>query len=211
MGIESFAEDVKESVKKRLGNSFDVTVRREKKNNGIICTGLCVKEHNASVSPVVYIDSHYDTYKKGNTTPADTANYVADTCRRRRPVVDIRRFLNYEDVRNSIVYKLINTDKNRELLEDLPHMEYLDLSIVFQFMVKQEEMEAGTILIHNAHAKLWGVSVGELHSAAVRNTPKLLGYEVKSFGQVMCEIMPEKSFPEDSEYGVPLYLLSNRG
>ncbi len=89
-------------------------------------------------------------------------------------------------------------------------MEFLDLSIVFQCLVEDKEIGTATTLIHNAHAKLWGVSVGELHSAAVRNTPKLLGYEIKGLWEMLHEIMQEENFPEEPEYGVPLYLLSNR-
>ena len=210
MGIESFAEDVKENVKKKLGKGYEVTVRKVKKNNGVVCTGLCVSEDRASLSPMIYIDSHYDSYKKGNTTPAHTADYVADACRKKRPMVDMRRFLNYEGVKNSIVYKLINTDKNRELLEDLPHLEFLDLSIVFQCLVEDGKNGTATILIHNAHAKLWGVSVGELHSVAVRNTPKLLGYEIKSMKQMLFETLQREASDKEAEYDVPLYVLTNR-
>ena len=210
MGIESFAKDVKENVKKKLGKGYDVVVRKVKKNNGITCTGLYVTEDKASLSPLIYIDSHYDSYKKGNTTPADTADYVAGMCRKKRHAMDMGRFLNYEGVKDSIVYRLINTDANRELLADLPHLEFLDLSIVFQCLVEDEEIGTATILIHNAHTKLWGVSVGDLHSMAVRNTPKLLGYEIMGLWEMLHEIMQGESFPEEPEYSVPLYLLSNR-
>lgn len=42
MGIESFAEDVKENIKKKLGKGCEVTVRKVDKNNGVVFTGLCV-------------------------------------------------------------------------------------------------------------------------------------------------------------------------
>lgn len=210
MGIERFAQDVKEDVKKRLGKGYEVTVHKVDRNNGVIRTGLCVKEDKAALSPVIYIDSHYDSYKKGRSTSADAADYVADVCKRKRPVVDIRRFLNYEGVKDSIVYKLVNTDKNRELLEDLPHLEFLDLSIVFQYLVEDGKTGTATILIHNAHAKLWGVSVEELHSAAVRNTPRLRGYEIKSMKQMLFETRQREASDKESEYDVPLYVLTNR-
>lgn len=44
MGIESFAQDVRENVKNKLGKGYDVTVRKVGKNNGVTCTGLCVTE-----------------------------------------------------------------------------------------------------------------------------------------------------------------------
>lgn len=189
MGIERFAEDVKESVKKKLGNGCDVTVRRVDKNNGVVYTGLCVRENDECIAPVVYIDSHYDRYKNGNATLADAADYVAEACRRKKPTVDIRKLLDYASVRGSIVYKLINTEKNRELLKDIPHKEFLDLSIVFQCMVTGAGTETATILIYNAHAKLWGVSEEELYEAASQNTPNLCGYELKGIKQVLGEIM----------------------
>ncbi len=64
MGIESFAEKVKENVKRKLGKDCDVTVRKVGKNNGGSCTGLCVTEDGASLSPLIYIDSHNEIYKK---------------------------------------------------------------------------------------------------------------------------------------------------
>ena len=210
MEIESFAEEVKKDVIKRLGKGYHVTVRRVDKNNGVVCTGLCVKENDESVSPVVYIDSHYDRYKKGDATPADAADYVARTCRRKRPAVDIRKFLDYKNVKGRIVYKLINTDKNRELLEDVPHREFLDLSIVFECLVKNDETETSSILIHNAHAKLWGVSVEDLYEAASQNTPKLRGYELKSMKQVISEIMQRGNITEECTDSIPLYVLTNR-
>lgn len=210
MGIERFAEDVKESVKKKLGNGCDVTVRRVDKNNGVVYTGLCVRENDESIAPVVYIDSHYDRYKNGNATLADAADYVAEACRRKKPTVDIRKLLDYASVRGSIVYKLINTEKNRELLKDIPHKEFLDLSIVFQCMVTGTGTETATILIYNAHAKLWGVSEEELYEAASQNTPNLCGYELKGIKQVLGEIMQGENVPEECADIIPLYVLTNR-
>lgn len=45
-------------------------------------------------------------------------------------VTDIKPYLNFDSVRKNIVYRLINTERNADLLEDIPHMEFLDLSIV---------------------------------------------------------------------------------
>lgn len=144
---------------------------------------------------------------------------MADVCRKKRHRVDMRHFLNYGSVRNSIVYKLINTDKNRETLEDIPHMEFLDLSIVFQCMVESQEIGTATILIHNARTKLWGISAEELYRAATENTPRLRSYELKGMKEMLCEIMQKENVEErfdceelvqELEYGIPMYVLSNK-
>ena len=219
MEIDSFAEHVKENVREKLGTGWNVAVQKVDKNNGVTYTGLRVSKDDELVSPVVYINNYYDTYKNGKTTPADAADYVADVCRKKRHTVDMRYFLNYENVRGSIVYKLVNTDKNREALNDLPHKEFLDLSIVFQCIVEHKEIGTASVLIHNAHAKLWGVSVEELYRAASENTPRLRGYEIKSMNEMISEIMQREKagerfsgdgLMEDMEYGIPMYVLSNR-
>lgn len=81
---------------------------------------------------------------------------------RKLQYVDMKYFLEYANVRNNIVYKLIHTERNRELLEDIPYIEFLDLSIVFQYLISKKESHLETLLIHNVHTKLWGVTVEEL-------------------------------------------------
>ena len=129
----------------------------------------------------------------------------------------MRYFLDYERVKDRIVYKLINTEKNKELLEDLPHIEFLDLSIVFQCMVAQEDIGTASILIHNVHLKLWDVSVEKLYQAAKENTQRLQKYEIKSMSEVLCEITRAENPEEFAEYreeafsdNVPMYVLSNQ-
>lgn len=110
--------------------------------------------------------------------------------------VDMKYFLEYESVKNNIVYKLINTEKNRELLEDIPYIEFLDLSIVFQCLISKKESHLETLLIHNVHTKIWGVTVEDLYKVAVENTRVLLPYEIKNMADVIDEIMKE----EDAEH-----------
>ena len=35
-------------------------------------------------------------------------------------------------------YKLVNTEQNREMLADVPHREYQDLSVIYRWVVKVE-------------------------------------------------------------------------
>lgn len=136
----------------------------------------------------------------------------------RNMVADIRPFLNYDSIRRNIVYKLINTEQNRALLEDLPHIGFLDLSVIFQCMVSQDEACYASILIHNTHLKLWDITVAELYQEAKKNTPLIMPYELKSMEEVLCEIT-EAENPEEFDHdrcmaefedSVPMYVLSNK-
>lgn len=155
--------------------------------------------------------------KENESSSADLPG-IAGSSQGSRLYVDRKRFLNYEDAEKSVVYKLINTVRNRELLEDVPHMEFLDLSIVFQIVLTGEPSGTAALLIHNAHIKLWGVTVDNLFKAAAKNTPKIMGCELKSMDDVICEILQKES-PEGCDYdeataglagSVPQYVLSNK-
>lgn len=132
-------------------------------------------------------------------------------------ITDIREFLSYGQVKDRIVYRLINTERNKELLADVPHMEFMDLSIIFKCRISQNETNMASLLVHNAHAKLWGVSVETLYQDAKENTQKLEGYRIKDMAGVMHDMMsriPEEfacdSNIADSLGGISLYVLTNK-
>ncbi len=124
MDIGSFAEQVRFHVGNELDSGHDIMIQRVGKNNGVCYTGLQITENAVNISPVIYIDRYYGLYKKGEETVESTAAFVMDTYNRERSggimQADMRKFLSYDNVRENVVYKLINTEKNRELLEDIP-------------------------------------------------------------------------------------------
>jgi len=222
MEFTSFKTLVRDEVERRAGEAYRVRLNDVMKNNGVILSGLTVMQDDSNISPTIYLNDYYREYENGRTTLGTVINDVMDVYNKNKVnrKLDMRYFLNYESVKGRIVLKLINTQKNQELLKDIPHMEFLDLSIVFQFLVSDETIGAASILIHNAHAKLWGVDYRELYKRALQNTPKLLQYELKSMKDVMREILhAETDAYQKSDYDehmeeidrcVPMYVLSNK-
>ena len=222
MEMDSFAEQVMSRVGNMLGGGHDVRIHRASKNNGVYRTGLQITGNGLDIAPVIYIDRYYGLYEKGEESIDSVAARVMDTYNRERRggmmQADMRKFLSYDRVRGTIVYKLVSTGKNRELLEDIPHLDLMDLSIIFQCLVSPEGSEMATILVHNVHVKLWDVTTEELYAAAEENTRKLLPYEIKSMTEVLCEIMREEDpedadsadFAEEFSDSVPMYVLSNK-
>ena len=215
MEFTYFTTLVREEVERRTGDCYKVRLNDVTKNNGVVLRGLTVTQDDSNISPTIYLNNYYEEYMKGRATLLNVVNDVMDTYHRNKvnQSVDMRYFLDYERVKDRIVYKLINTEKNKELLEDLPHIEFLDLSIVFQCMVAQEDIGTASILIHNVHLKLWDISVEKLYQAAKENTQRLQKYEIKSMSEVLGEITRAEN-PEYREEAfsdnVPMYVLSNQ-
>lgn len=220
MEFSSFTMFVREEVDKRTEDCYKVRLDDVRKNNGVVLRGLTVTQDDSNISPTIYLNSYYEEYIKGRATLVNVVNDVMDTYRRNKlnQSVDMRYFLNYESVKERVIYKLVNTEKNKELLEDVPHIEFLDLSIIFQCLVAQEDLGRASILIHNVHLKLWEVSVDTLYQAAKENTQRLQEYEIKGITEVLRDIMcaeeVENIADEDCisafSGSVPMYVLSNK-
>ncbi len=218
MKIEDFAEIIKKRVTERLGDECYVSIHKVDKNNRVTYTGLQDQKEGANLSPIIYLDSQYINFLCKQITLPEVVDYVVKTAEGKSQQVDMRLFLNFSSIKDSIVYSLINTERNRELLEDLPHMDFMDLSIVFQSMLVSAGYGTASILIHNVHLKLWDVTISDLLKAAEKNTPQLMEYELKSMKDVLREIM-ESEQPEEADSdaymagivsSVPMYVLSNR-
>lgn len=220
MEFTSFANLISEKVSKKLGDCFRVRINNVRKNNNIILTGLTIMQDDCNISPTIYLNHYYKEYVYGMTSLESVVDAVMNTYNNNRisTCVDMQYFLNFEQVKQSIVYKLINTDANKELLEEIPHIEFLDLSIVFRCIITQKEFGTASILIQNNHLKMWDVSVDILYQAAKENTPKLLPYELKSMAEVLCDIIQTKSINPfdydecmaDFSDRIPMYVLSNK-
>ena len=220
MEFSSFTTLVREEVEKRTGDQYTVRINDVRKNNGVVLSGLTMMEDDSNISPTIYLNHYYEDYEDGRTTLTNVVNDVMDHYNRNKVnrSVDMRQFLNYESVKKGIVYKLVNTAKNKELLEDVPHVEFLDLSVVFQYLIQNEHFGTASILIHNAHLKLWDVSVEDLYQVADANTQRLQGYELRSMIDAIRDLLEMDAIGEaaDIEYmeehadNLPIYVLSNK-
>lgn len=223
--ITDFAEAVRTETIKKLGGEYQVTVETKNKNNKAVYTGLHISRKGMEAEPLVYLDDYFKQYQNGNMTVSEAVECVVRASRKKGPSVEIRQFLEYENVKDSIVYRLINTEMNRELLDDLPHMEFLDLSVVFCCLVMEEEDNPAFIWIHNIHMKLWDVTVEELYWAASENTQRLEKPELMNIEEILYDVLPEEGFSlnendrsmeektagnNDAASTVPVYVLSSR-
>ena len=109
--------------------------------------------------------------------------------------------------------KLVNTAKNRILLETAPHIPFQDLSIVYYYLISNSD---GIILDMPVNDKLlmkWGVDTLTLHQQAVTNYNRLLPVKFGNLNQFLLENGSlEKEYYatiSDNNGSEELYFLSN--
>lgn len=216
MEFTNFTTLVQREVEKRAGENYRVKLNDVMKNNGVVLRGITLMQDDSNISPTIYLNPYYDAYENGDTTLGTVIDEVIDTYERNKinRSIDMKFFLNYETVRSRIIFKLINTENNRELLRDVPYIPFHDLSIVFQCLVSEERFGNASILIHNVHLQLWKVNARELYECALENTPLLQGYELADMNTVLEEMKAlggiDDEEIEDMQQEVPMYVLSNK-
>ena len=117
---------------------------------------------------------------------------------------DKRYIQDFGLIRDHTVYRLINPDRNKKLLENSPHISFLDLSIVFHCLTGKEQVCTSSNLICNTHFAQWGVPLNMLYEAASENTQRMLGYRIQSMHSVMCEMMEENPKRFDGSFWLNL-------
>lgn len=214
MEIKEFTEKVCSELERRLGNNYRVERKDETKNNGIIRHGFMVIGRDWNVAPTIYLDTYLDAYKAGLSFESIIQSLL-DICHKEEAKgrIDMNFFRSFEKVRDRICYCLIGKERNRELLEDIPYIEFLDLAICFYYAYHGDAIGDGTILIHNSHMVLWDTCTAELFGLAKRNTRRLFPWTCCSLAEILKRLVKANDNAEEEEepflHGVPLKVLSN--
>lgn len=195
MKQEEFFEKVVNSMKERFGDEYDVMLKEIVKNNHVMLNGLVIVNKSRNVSPTIYIDIFWDAYRTGISYDR-IIDRIEQIYRRDTPQdsIDMDFFTDFESVRDRICYEIINAKENEELLEDIPHVPFLDLAICFYYAYSNAELGEGTILIHNPHVEMWGIAAEQLMDIAKENTPRIFPWECVSMENIMSEFDDDEAF-----------------
>lgn len=202
--IRKFAEEVSIRLSRRMGEKCEIKLQEVRKNNGVLLQGLIILKEQSNLSPTVYLNPFWEQYISG-TSMERILNRIMETYEANMPAqsVDMNFFREYEKVKPRICYRLVNTLKNKALLEQVPHVELLDLSLCFFYAYEDETLGSGAILIYNHHMEMWGCTTAMLMREAAENTGRLYPGRIYQMKELLADYVPE---PLD----VPMKVLTNR-
>lgn len=95
--------------------------------------------------------------------------------------VKLAKEITFEQVKSNVIYSL--RKKDEEVARLVPHMEYLDMMIEFEIYLPGSEPRTVT----NEIAEMLGVDEVDLMIEAKRNTPRIMGLEIKSMFSAIAE------------------------
>lgn len=101
--------------------------------------------------------------------------------------------VNKDIKKDQIVFCLINTEKNKEFLKNLPHREFLDLSVVYKYLPH----DGTPIFINNALCKDIGLNEKELYQLAKKNTRKIYDFKCEDYYKFLKKALSKVKMPEE--------------
>lgn len=207
MNFEEFMAWVKENItSKDWKKTSQIEISVVKKNNGVSATGLFIRENGQDVSPILYLDDYYIHYQNGELLENIIRNIRADYDEKvQMAAVKIPNLQEFENIRGRVIYRLVNYEKNKEILEDCPHIRLYDLAVTFRWVARIDDVGVSTSLITNKQVKEWGVSVNDLVLAARQNTPRLFPAQIIDMEEMLAGMVSFILYPS----AIPMYILTN--
>ena len=217
MSFEEFTEDVLEAIHAKTGGTFQIKKHDVIKNNNVKLTGIAVVKEEADIGPCVYLDEFYREHESDGMRFDEIVDEVYQLIVKNEeeaPDFDISGFKRWEVVRENVHAKLINAEQNKELLEMIPHRDFMDLAVVYYAVARDSAREdIGTILIYNGHMEMWGQEEENLYQTAMMNMRADGEADFATIETIVKRIVPDFIFPAASD-NVPgntsMYILTNR-
>lgn len=213
MNYQEFKQHIVSELQRELGTEIRIILQDILKNNDTHLDGLTILAPDHNVAPTIYLNHYFQQYEDGRTLP-DIRQDILDVYHASCPLkpIDVSFFTDYDKVKSLITFKLIHYERNRALLEDVPHYRFLDLAIVFNCLFGSNTAGNATILIRDRHLAFWDITQDDLYALAAQNTPRLLPYELRSMSELLGEMFFGESaspaLPDDA-LPFPMYILSN--
>lgn len=202
MSMDGFHKCIQMDIQRRLGCRYAVFAENVPKNNDVQRKSLIIREQGSCLGQIIYLDAYYQQYsQRGCLTEIEDEILKIYEQSRKDCRVDASFISDWQKVKDKITYKLVNYERNRELLKDIPHCRFLDLAVVFQCIVEITEDGIASFLIHDSNLRHWGRRQEDLYQKAVWNTPRLMGYQFEELNHFLLE---------DGYEASEAYILTNR-
>lgn len=189
LGFREFLAKIKKEVGKEVGSDYKVDINHVVKNNSVELDSLIILKEKESITPNIYLNPFYERYRKGESinNMVEEIIHIYQDSKLKEENISVP--FDLEEIKTFIIYRLVNFNRNKQLLEGIPHIRFLDLAITFHYLVKNNDDGIGTIRITNEHIKNWEIDLESLKELAKVNTPRLFPPVSKSMNDIILDII----------------------
>lgn len=208
---EEILRELTEEVKVIAGEERKVICREVSKNNGVKLQGMTIAAKNEFMAPTIYVDGYVEKISDGEMSIEEAAETIVEIYHQNQGMdlgVDTSVLGSKEFILGKVEYQLVNTENNRERLENVPHKELLDLSAVYRVVVSRDENGSASYMVTNEMIETAGITMQELDEAAMENTNRR-EFSIHTMQEIMCAMGIPKEMAEMASDGPRMYVLTN--
>lgn len=191
MTIEEFTEALKKEIQGIAGKNSRVKINYVQKNNIGQVPSLNILEKGVSVLPNFYLKDLYEAFQGTGIGIAELAKKLVRIHYENiaYPGQEIAaQFQKVVDFRSRLFFRLIHYERNRELLERIPHIKVLDMALVYYMLVYDDHERVGSIRMDDTVFQYFGWDVEELYQEVIANTERLFPERDTTFSKLVEEM-----------------------
>lgn len=217
------AEHPEEKKEEEAAGEYQAELHKVVKNNGIVLDGIILRKPEETVCPTIYLNSYFEGYQMGKPMAVIMQEIIYQYQNLKEEMkFEIVNVYDFKSVKNDIVLRLVNYERNRELLKDCPYKRFLDLAVTFRLIASVDILGVSSSLITNEEFESWNVEIEELYQIALFNTMREFPWQMDSLANMIVdslhrklseeaaqEFMDEIAMLEKTKNGVNMFVLSN--
>lgn len=191
MDYDEFKKELKKEVEHLFAcrdTHYTIKLCKVRKNNGVEFDTFCICEDHKNAGLNIYVDSYFNDYRAGKSIIDIAAGIIEYYIKMKD--IKINNFDNIFELnscKRSIYLRLVNYNRNSEILKNAPHIRYLDLAITFRYGFFESDGSFISTLVCVEFMKNWGVSLDELYRISFINTVRDFPFKVKSLSSILIE------------------------
>lgn len=193
MSYREFREELLDQLRSIFGENYEIgTQTVQKVNLGNVETfRIFDKTGEKQQSPVFYGRKLYEAYRSGTGLEV-----LAQDIKEKYEMTDNEITVNLigdvnvlEEIKERLIFTVINREKNRELLKEIPHRNFLDFAVIYRIVVKENWDGVSSMRVSNGLLERWGITEEKLFEIARKNMRRRMPVMKTSFADMMQSLM----------------------
>lgn len=196
--FELFKNMLFKTLPEYLPPQTSIGIQQYSKENGKVLHGLTFTppQHQGErpdilTSPVIYIDSLFKEYLNFELGMKEICMIIAREYNENLELpfkFNAYQFMDYAQARKRLVLKLLNREKNAELLKSTPHMDHSDLSLIASYVLPDSTGNEYTCTVNNKMLEIWNINREKLFADARASSESMLPLKIRSMTDFMNDI-----------------------
>lgn len=173
--------------------------------------GLIIRPLNQNVSICLNLDLFYEQHRQGleyTTIYSNAYEKVMDFIDSNMQLNE-DYYSNYTYVKKHLFVEVVEMERNKEMLLNVPYTILENLAIVYRIDVdvkNSDSSEMASILITNDLLRRLGVSIEQLHFDAIENSSIIRPLKVECLGHFITNVLGSNPYENDNSN---TYIISN--